>query len=125
MRRCRGLIDQPAGEVAVGIDAAVTQEGPVGARHIDGAEVDFLHENLLLSADALAMISPEVLAMKLWPQNSMPSPPTGCLVPDAVGHRHIAAVGHRVGALDRLPRGVVGVAVAGPSPPGCQPMAVG
>src|ERR1700728_1048463 len=40
------LVDQPLGQVAVGINAAVAQEGPVSARDIDRGEIDFLHDDL-------------------------------------------------------------------------------
>ena len=58
-------------------------------------------------APALASIWPLVPATKLWPQNSSPSPPAGPLAADPVAHRHVAAVGHRVAALDRLPGAVL------------------
>ena len=65
------------------------------------------------SALALARISPEVPATKLWPQNSMPSPPTGLLVADAVDGGDVAAVGDGVAALDGFPGVVLLRAVLG------------
>ena len=60
---------------------------------------------------ALARISPLGATMKLWPQNSIPSPPTGASMADAIDRGDEAAVGDGVAALHRFPGGMLGVAV--------------
>ena len=84
------IADQPAGasdpdrfqsisrcvKPVVGVDPAVAQERPVGARVVHLGRGPAARPGFRLSvALALARISPEVPATKLWPQNSMPSPP--------------------------------------------------
>src|SRR5262245_31294859 len=100
-------INQPPRQVAIGVDAAVAQERPVRARDVNLREIDGDGENLLLIGARLAenlaagagheALSPELEAIAA----------DGAFVADAVGHGHVAAVGHGVRSLDDFPRSVL------------------
>src|ERR1035441_7772957 len=102
-----GLVVEALRQVAVGVDPAIAQEGPVRARRVDLGEVDRRQEDLLPRRggpreDLPARARHEALAPELDP-----GPPGQLFVPDPVAHGHEAAVCHAVRALDRLPRTVL------------------
>src|SRR5471030_1292172 len=100
-------VDKSLGDAAVGVDAAVAQEGPVRARDVDSREVDGHEEDFLLLRSRLRddpaararhkALAPEfeaVAADRLFEA-------------DPVDRGYIAAVGHRVAALDDFPRALL------------------
>src|ERR1043166_8627241 len=98
----KSSVDQPLRQIAVGIDAAVTEKRPVCARDIDFAEVDrhqkiffFVHAGL---GDDLARcardetLSPELDAVAA----------RGTLESDAVRAGNVATIRDAVAALDQF-----------------------
>src|ERR1017187_68280 len=148
-----GLVVEALRQVAVGVDPAIAQEGPVRARRVDLGEVDRRQEDLLprrggpredlaaralppsarpivarsppsLVAAPLARIFPLVPATKLWPQNSIPAPPASFSCPTRL---HTAT---KQPFATPCARWIVSHAPCCVAPcsffsPGCQPIAVG
>ena len=99
----RFLIHQSLRQIAVGVDAAVAEERPVGARDIDGGEVDFVDEDFLfleagLGDDLARRVGDEALAPEL---DAVPA--DGRFVADAIRHGDVAAIRHGMRALDGFP----------------------
>src|SRR5579872_3692472 len=106
------LVDQPACNRPVGVDAAVAQEGPVAAYvferlHIHVADKDFLAIMRGFGEHATEGIAEERSAPKLESlARGRLAANVASLEADAIYDRDINAVGDRVGALDGAP-GVV------------------
>ena len=99
------LVDQPFGEIAIGVDAAVAEEGPVGAGLVDFAEVEFDDEGFVFfdagfGEDFAGGAGDEALAPEL------DAVAGEFFVADTIGDGNVAAVGDRVAALNDFP-GVV------------------
>ncbi len=98
---------------AVGVDAAVAQEGPVAARLSCELRVALGDQDLLASCGALARTRPNGSATNEPPQNSMP-PPCRRASRGRRGYgRDVHAVGDRVRRAGSSPRRRAGLAVLG------------
>ena len=94
--------DQSFGDVLIGVNAAVTQEGPVRALDIKPVEVAFGDDDLFSFdsrfGDELARwiahktLAPEINAVRRI-----------AFMARSIGHRYINAVGDGVAALNRFP----------------------
>ena len=92
----RKLVNQPFGQIAVGINTPVAKKGPVGARNVDRVQVDFVDEDLFfLDArfrdDLAGRVGDEALAPELDAVAA-----DGSFVADAICHGDVAAIGHGV-----------------------------
>src|SRR5262249_16235491 len=105
--RVRGtLVDQAFGEVAVGVDAAVAEEGPMGSGLVDFAEVEFDKEGFFIFGAGFGQdfaggagnkaLAPELDAIA-----------RDFFVTDAIGDSDVTTVGDGVAALDGFPRAVL------------------
>ena len=108
----------------VGVDAAVAEEGPVGAVFVHPlpfhvGEDSFFAIDARLSENLAARRDDEALAPKLDPIAAGRR-----FVADAIDRRDETAIGDRVTALHRFPGGMLGVTVFRFFR-GCQPIAVG
>ncbi len=112
---CNGisLIEQTFGEAGVGVDAAVAEEGPVGAGDVHLGEVhgddeDFLLFDAGLGEKLAGGAGDEALAPELDAVAA-----SGFFQADAIGDGDEAAVGDGVAALDEFPGAVLVGAVFG------------
>src|SRR5690606_19545075 len=93
-------VDVALGDRIVRVDAAIAEERPVRPGRVDLAEIDGDEENLLLVDRCLCQDLPagagdEALAPELDPLAS-----DRRLEPDTIDRGNVAAVGHRMAALD-------------------------
>ena len=111
MRILRGRqSDEPLGEIAVGVDAAIAQKRPVSAAEFHPREITIRHQHLFAidrpaGHDRSVRGGDERLTPELDPirMDRLTIDAVHDLVPDSVGRAHETAVGHRVTTLDELP----------------------
>ncbi len=94
---------------SIGVDAAVTQEGPVAARVFEQPQVDFAYENLFLIVRGFGDHTPEGVGeersapeFQTRPFNAIAAH-VSVLVADAVDCGDVDTVRDCMAALDRLP----------------------
>src|SRR5690349_18125815 len=107
------LIAQAPGQITVGVDAAVAEEGPMGAGHVHFVEIArdderFLFVDAGFSEDSARGIGDEALAPEFDAVAA-----DGLFKTDAIGHRDEAAVRDGMTALDHFPGAVLVFAVFG------------
>ncbi len=100
------LIQEPFLKIAVGLDAAVAEEGPIAADFFDPTQVAVGHQNFLPVGGRFGGHLTEGVRDERAPPELQRVLATG-----AVDGRDIAAVGDGVPPLDRFPRAVLGGAL--------------
>src|SRR5262245_49371324 len=111
----RGSVNQPFREAAVSIDSTIAQEWPMRPRCVHLAEINGHDEHFLLidwrfGEDLAGSAGDETLAPEL---DAGTAHAFENLVSDTIGHRHEAAVGDRMAALDGFPCPMLSRAVFG------------
>src|SRR5438552_18085986 len=104
-------IDQALLDSRVSIDPPIAQEWPVRSMFVDASPFDFRHDNFFaidaaLRDDLTAGGDDKALSPKLDPRSS-----GGRFVAHAIHGRDVTAIGNRVTALHRFPRGILRGAV--------------
>src|ERR1700722_11851628 len=113
MRKTENLIYQALGEAGVGVNAAVAEEGPVGAGDIHLGEVHWDDEDFLLFDAGPAKNLAGGAGNKALPPEFEAVAADGFFQANAVGDGDVAAVGDGVAALDEFPGGMLVLAVFG------------
>src|SRR5262245_17688552 len=105
------VIDIAAGEIAVALDSAITQEGPVGAGKIDPLLVDRHDQDFLAGARLRENLAVRCRDEAAAPELDALVGPR--LVAHAIHRGDVDTVGDRMTALDGLPAGLLPRAVLG------------
>jgi peptidyl-prolyl cis-trans isomerase B (cyclophilin B) len=110
----RRLVDEPPGDLVVGINPAVAQEGPVRALGLDSIQVRFCYNYALFVAGGLCDdISRGIADKALAPKFDAGAAFRGFMA-HTVGHGNVTAIGYGVAALNRLPRRMLANSILGP-----------